>query len=60
MASVLDLGAGDLSFAGELVVRDLYGEMSGASESSIHSVVIPFSRSSASIALGLPELVEGS
>lgn len=47
-------------FAGELVITDLYGEMSGASESSIHTVVIPFERTSVNLSLGLPGLVEGS
>lgn len=45
--------------AGELVIRDLVGELEGGAEQSIHTVVIPFSLGTAQIALELPELVEG-
>lgn len=45
--------------SGELVIRDLVGEMEGGVEQSIHTVVLPFSLGVGSVEVELPELVEG-
>lgn len=44
---------------GELVIRDLVGELDTSPEQAIHTVVIPFRLESAHLDLLLPDLVEG-
>lgn len=45
--------------AGELVVRDLVGELEPGAEQGIHTVVIPFRLGAGEVHVELPELVEG-
>lgn len=49
----------ELPIAGELVVRDLVGELDDSPEQSIHTVIIPFSLQTVALEIMLPELVEG-
>ena len=46
------------SFRGEIVLRDLYGELVNLPESSIHTVVIPFELPVVSLEIGMPEMVD--
>ncbi|MEZ4783564.1 MAG: hypothetical protein R3F28_05750 [Candidatus Kapaibacterium sp.] len=45
--------------AGELMVRDLYGEFLSGPEQAIHTVVLPFSLPVARLQISLPKLVDG-
>ena len=45
--------------AGELVIRDLYGEFLSGPEQLLHTVTLPFSLPVVRLHLSLPELVEG-
>lgn len=44
--------------AGEIVIRDLYGELLNTPESSIHTVVIPFALPVAEIGYRMPTIVD--
>lgn len=46
------------SFRGEIVLRDLYGELVNLPESSIHTVVIPFELPVVSLEIGMPSIVD--
>ncbi len=48
-----------LPYAGEIVIRDLHGELGLLPEESIHTTVLPFSRSVIDIRLTMQEIVEG-
>lgn len=44
--------------AGELVLRDLYGQLVNSPESAIHTVVIPFELPVVKLSLEMPELID--
>lgn len=55
-STIIDPG---LPYSGEIVIRDLHGDLGSLPETSIHTTILPFSRPVLDIELRMQEIVEG-